>query len=251
MIGECHTAYGVLEKAPARRCNLPTQKAPEGLDWEAWQGPALPRRGYNDRLSPRGIPTFYPKWRFYHEYAGGNLADFGAHHFDIIQWAFDKDYTSPTKILPPPSRRDAFGAKAIYEDGKTIVHGNFVEGSEMKGNSGAIFVGTKGRIEVGRRRLWSDVPGLLESKPPRDGFKIPKYKSHIDMFIDCCFKRKQPLAHVEAGARTATICHLMLLAYYHGREFDFDPKTWTFKNEADNALLELEKHPDYQLPPIA
>jgi len=251
MIGECTTAYGVVEKAPARSCTLPVQEMEPGLDWEDWQGPAMPRRGYNDQLAPRGVPSFYPKWRFYHEYAGGNLADFGAHHFDIIQWAFDKDHTSPTKIIPPASRRNAFGAKAVYEDGKTIVHGNFVEGSKMKGNSGAVFVGTKGRIEVGRGHIWSDVPGLLESRPPKNGFNIPRHRSHLDMFIDCCFSGKESLAHVEAGARTATICHLMLIAYYTGKELNFDPKAWDFGNDTEaNKWLELEKHPDYQLPAI-
>jgi predicted dehydrogenase len=79
---------------PNKPCDLPTQDVPEGTDWEMWQGPA-PVRGYNEILCPKGIHKHFPAWRAYREYAGGQVADMGAHHFDIAQWAMDMDGSGP------------------------------------------------------------------------------------------------------------------------------------------------------------
>ena len=68
-------------------CDLPEETLEPGLDWDMWLGPA-PMRPYNSILSPRGMPKDYPQWRQYREYGGGKVCDWGAHHFDIVQWAF-------------------------------------------------------------------------------------------------------------------------------------------------------------------
>ena len=85
---------------PAVACDLPDQEAPAGTDWERWLGPA-PKRGYNDVLCPKGVHHHFPAWRNYREFGGGGLADMGAHHFDIAQWALDMDDSGPVKIEPP------------------------------------------------------------------------------------------------------------------------------------------------------
>jgi len=71
--------------SPAKPCDLPTEEVPAGTDWEMWVGPA-PMRGYNQILCPQGVHNHFPAWRMYQEFAGGGLADMGAHHFDIAQW---------------------------------------------------------------------------------------------------------------------------------------------------------------------
>ena len=99
-------AIGELKKirvcvgAPPKTCDLPTEPIPEGIDWDAWLGPA-PKRGFNKILCPDGVHNHFPAWRNYREYCNGPLADIGAHHFDIGQWAMDADDTGPVKILPP------------------------------------------------------------------------------------------------------------------------------------------------------
>lgn len=84
----------------AKPCDLPEEPLPPGIDWEAWLGQA-PWRGFNHELCPIGMHGHYPAWRNYAEYANGGLADFGAHHFDIAQWALGMDLSGPVKVTPP------------------------------------------------------------------------------------------------------------------------------------------------------
>ena len=87
---------GVSE--PNIPCDLPEQPIPAGTDWNLWLGPA-PLRGYNEILCPKGIHSGFPAWRRYREYAGGGVADMGAHHFDIAQWALGMDKSGPVMIV--------------------------------------------------------------------------------------------------------------------------------------------------------
>ena len=73
---------------PPKPCDLPTEPTPEGIDWDAWLGPA-PMRGFNKILCPDDVHNHFPAWRRYREYCNGGLADIGAHHFDIGQWAME------------------------------------------------------------------------------------------------------------------------------------------------------------------
>ncbi len=85
---------------PAKACDLQTEEVPAGTNWDLWLGPA-PMRGFNQILCPKGVHDHFPAWRSYSEYAGGGLADMGAHHFDIAQWAINMDTSGPTKLIPP------------------------------------------------------------------------------------------------------------------------------------------------------
>ena len=62
-----------------------------------WNGPA-PARGYHEALCPQGVHNHFPAFRRYREYAGGSLADMGAHHFDIAQWGLGRDGSGPVEV---------------------------------------------------------------------------------------------------------------------------------------------------------
>ena len=79
---------------PPKPCDLPGEAVEPGLDWDRWLGPA-PMRDYSSVLSPRGVHNHYPSWRAFCEYGGGGMTDWGAHHFDIAQWALDMDKSGP------------------------------------------------------------------------------------------------------------------------------------------------------------
>ena len=92
-----------MEASPA----IPEIEVPKGLDWDFWLGPApkvpyraLPelREGYGG-----GVPLYsnaHYSFRNWHEYSGGKLTDWGAHHVDIACWALGADDTGPSKINP-------------------------------------------------------------------------------------------------------------------------------------------------------
>lgn len=240
-IGKCEVAE-CGSGIPAYPCDLPTEEKPDGLDWDLWLGPA-PKRGYNSLLSPRGVHKNYPKFRWYEEYAGGPLADFGAHMFDIAQWAFGKDRESPVAIIPGQGDEATHGAKMVYADGKTIVH---------VAKSGVKFIGEKGTIHVNRGSLKSEPASILEEPLTESDKRLHRPQNHLNNFIDCIGTDKQPICDVEIGARTAALCHLANISYDVKEELKFDGKAWKFKgSEAANAKLDYaERRKGFELPKI-
>ncbi|MBX2850538.1 MAG: Gfo/Idh/MocA family oxidoreductase [Phycisphaeraceae bacterium] len=228
---------------PARPCDLPTEDIPEGLDWNLWQGPA-PERGYHPDLSPRGVHKHYPAFRRYEEYAGGMLADFGAHMFDIAQWGMGKDRESPVRVIPPKDPKAVRGVEMIYADGKKIVH--------APGPYQTKFIGELGSITVGRKGVTSEPASILQEPLTDSDIRLPRFKNHGVNFRDCIGKKQQPVCDVEVGSRTAALCHLANIAYDVQEELAFDPENWAFKgSEAANAKLDYgERRKGFELPEI-
>lgn len=235
-IGEVKTVrIGV--GGPAKPCKLPTQDIPKGTDWDAWQGPA-PERGYHEDLCPKGVHSHFPAWRNYQEYANGGMADMGAHHFDIAQWALKMDHTGPVEIIPPGDEKKESGMKFIYANGVVMIHNEF----ENNIRADCVFEGTEGMVLVGR--------GQLEYRP-RDGrrFPFPKIeqrvmasKDHKQNWLDGIRNGQECICPAEIGHRTATICHLGNIGYRLRRKLKWDPKQETFVEDAA-ADKELSRTP--------
>jgi len=210
---------------PAVPCDLPAEADEPGLDWNFWLG-AAPERPYNSILSPRGVHKHFPDWRRFREYGGGGVTDWGAHHFDIAQWGLGFDDSGPVEILPPKEPNAQHGVKLIYANGVEVNH--------VDGN-GITFYGDKGKLMVNRGKfeLWlgtekkaEDVSacGALE-KEFLGGNAVRLYNSsnHLSDFLNSMRTRKPPICDVEIGARTAAVCNLVNLAYYHGKPLKWDP----------------------------
>ena len=212
---------------PAVTCDLPTEECPSGTDWNFWNGPS-PERGYNQILCPKGIHNHFPAFRNYREYAGGALADMGAHHFDIAQWALGMDHSGPVKIEPPEGKAGT-GLKFTYANGVVMTHG---------GRSGCTFVGTKGTLYVDRGKIESDPANILEAKIGPDDFHVEPSDNHYRNWIDAIRSRKKPICDVEIGHRSATVCELGQIGYDLRRPLDWDPVKERFVNDDDaNKLL--------------
>ena len=212
---------------PAVTCDLPTEECPSGTDWNFWNGPS-PERGYNQILCPKGIHNHFPAFRNYREYAGGALADMGAHHFDIAQWALGMDHSGPVKIEPPEGKAGT-GLKFTYANGVVMTHG---------GRSGCTFVGTKGTLYVDRGKIESDPANILEAKIGPDDFHVEPSDNHYRNWIDAVRSRKKPICDVEIGHRSATVCELGQIGYDLRRPLDWDPVKERFVNDDDaNKLL--------------
>ena len=85
---------------PPAAYNLPEQPVPDGLDWSKWLGPNE-FKPFNAELAPPITKDVYPNWRNYKEFGGGMVTDWGAHMFDIAQWALDMDESGPVEIFAP------------------------------------------------------------------------------------------------------------------------------------------------------
>jgi predicted dehydrogenase len=211
---------------PARTCDLAAEPTPEGTDWEMWNGPS-PARAYSHVLCPTNIHTHFPAWRNYREYAGGGLADMGAHHFDIAQWALNMDTSAPTEIHPP--ERGDTGLRFVYANGIEMFHG---------GPSDCSFEGTEGTIHVSRSGIRSTPETILQQPLTERDFHLPPAaSSHRQNWLDCIRSRQRPIADVEIGARSAQICHLANIGYQLRRSLRWDPMREEFIDNAEANRL--------------
>jgi predicted dehydrogenase len=215
--------------APPVPCDLPEEEVPAGTDWDLWLGQA-PWRGYNEILCPKGVHKHFPAFRNYREYAGGGLADMGAHHFDIAQWALDIDGSGPVKI-EPPAEGDS-GLKFTYATGVEMFHG---------GPSGCTFEGELGTIYVDRDKLES-TPEEIAKTPLEEGApRVEHSTDHGRNWLDAIKSRQKPICDVEIGHRSAAVCHLANLGYQLRRSLTWDPAAERFANDDEaNSLLNRE-----------
>jgi predicted dehydrogenase len=223
---------------PSRPCDLGEEEMEPGLNWDLWLGTAQ-KRPYNSVLSPRGVHTFFPNWRNYREFSGGGMTDWGAHHFDIAQWAMGMDESGPVEIIPPENPRAQKGVRYLYASGVEMVHGT--NGSF----GGVLFTGSEGKIQVNRGKFQA-MPAELGDAPLDDkAIRLYNSYNHLKDFLDCTHSRKHPICDVETGHRSATVCHLGNLVYWNRRKLKWDPAKETFisDDEANTWLDRVKREP--------
>ena len=226
---------------PSRWCDLGEEALEPGLDWNLWLGQA-PTRPYHSVLSPRGKHNHFPNWRAYREYSGGGLTDMGAHHFDIAQWALDMDQSGPVEIIPPEGPKAVTGVKYVYANGVEMFHG---------GPSGCTFEGSSGKLYIDRGKLTSEPESIVKEPLGEKEVHLPKSEGHHRDWVDCIRSRKRPVADVEIGARSVTVCHLGNLAYWYRRKLHWDPQNWRFIGDDDaNQWLDRARRDPWQLPEV-
>lgn len=208
--------------------------APECLDWDMWCGPTE----VVDYMPERSHGSF----RWWLDYSGGMLTDWGAHHVDIAQWGLGTDRTGPISIEAvgrgPVIGQDCystfpeFDVDCIYENGVNLHITN-------KGENGVRFQGEEGWIFVSRGKIESSDPKLIDDKFPENATRLYKSDDHMGNFIDCMRSRKQPICDAEIGHRSVSICHMSNISLrLGGRKLNWDPKKEEFINDKEaNAML--------------
>jgi predicted dehydrogenase len=222
----------VMVAGPPVPCDLPAEADEPGLNWDLWLGPA-PKRPYNSVLSPRGVHKGFPNWRKYREYGGGGVCDWGAHHLDIAHWALGYDDSGPQEIIPPEKAGASSGARLLYAGGVEITH---------KNGNGVVFYGDKGKIHVNRGKfeMWigteqkakdpGDCQPMLTEFLPANAVRLYNSYDHLGDWLKSMKSRKPPICDVEIGARTATACNLLNIAYFYGQRLKWDPVAEKFKD---------------------
>lgn len=235
-IGKVHTIrIGV--GLPPVLCDLPAESLPPGIDWDMWLGPA-PYRPFNSVLCPTGIHDHFPDWRAYAEYSGGYLADWGAHHFDIAQWALDMDHSGPVEVLPPVSGLTG-GLAFRYENGVLMYHGNHRNAID--------FYGTDGHISVARDFLEATPASILEEPLGAGEVRVqdPGTDDHRRNWLDAIVHGAPLMADAEVGHRTNTINQLAVIGYRLRRPLRWDPVAERFidDDEANELRDKVRRHP--------
>jgi len=212
-IGKVHTIYASLGEFPPPQ-TLPEQAIPEGFDYDRWLGPT-PWYPYN---SQRVLGNYGGGWRCFWDYGSRKNGDWGAHHFDIIQWALGMDDSGPVEFIPKGYENTPYQTH-IYANGAKV----FRNHPDMKGHM-IRFIGEGGEVMVSRGDMLDTVPVDLKTRP-LETKETALYVSnnHEDNWVQCIKTRKQNLCTAEIGHRTATICHLSGIAERLKRPIKWDP----------------------------
>jgi len=211
---------------------LPEEPIPEGFDYDLWLGPALWKPYHQDRVSPGG-------WRGLRDYSGGQMTDWGAHHFDIAQWGLGMDGSGPVEIMPPDGR-EYQSLTYRYANGVLMYHGGNVNGVK--------FTGTEGWVEVNRGYLKTSPEGLAKETVPSYQVKLDHSNNHHHNWLDCIQTRQRPVADVAIGCSSVTVCHLGNIAYWLKRPLKWDPIKEEMVGDAEaNRWLDRPKRAPWHL----
>lgn len=234
----------------------PNQDVPPGLNWDMWLGQA-PKVAY---MKERCNNTF----RWWWDYAGGPVTDWGAHHNDIARWAIGHDgpisVEAKTTVGPIEGGYTTckeFEATLMWPNNiKQIVKtttadspfGGIIDKAGQR--NGLRFTGTDGWIWVNRGDLSASQDELYQTPLPDNAVKLEVSGNHMGNFIDCVKSRKDPIARVEEGHRSAIIGHLIIIALHTGRKLQWDAAREEFTGdggkEANTHLArEMRKPYDY------
>ncbi len=233
------------------------EAVPEDLDWDLWCGPTEPVPFHPQLFVPRGNPG----WLSFRPYSGGEMTGWGTHGFDQIQCALGMDDTGPVEILvdgsklEPPTydkpESNARGNKICSMPNLAFKYANGLTVKLMDGNrGGGIFFGEKGKVEIFRNKMTSNPKELAEDwlKENAD-VKLP---SHVTDWINCIYDGKKPIGDLETGIRTATICHILNIARYLGRNLKWDPVKEEFVGDAEaNTWLKREHRKGFEQPTVS
>lgn len=209
--------------------DLTAEELPVGLDFEKWLGPNS-AVSFNSELAPPIIKDVFPNWRKYKEFGGGGMTDWGAHMFDIVQWALDMDESGPVRVDAPKTNGNEF-LTYTYANGITMTH------QPWEWNNAIEFVGTEGTLRVQRKKLETSNASLMNRVIGPNEKHVYESKNHYQDFLSAMRNRTRPVCDVEIGHRTASIGNIGNIAYELNKALTWDPKSEIFNDSAANALL--------------
>jgi predicted dehydrogenase len=265
--------------APSASGPLKKTAPPPNLNWEMWQG-QTPVVDYIERRC-------HYEFRWWYEYSGGKLTDWGAHHVDIAQWAIGMDHSGPVTVEPLHVKHPnplkhgyptvdneyntalEFKVRCVFPNNVEllIVHDSpearalvaeskrrLKSKSKADGN-GVLFEGSEGTFHVGRsvESLCGKPVDELKSKPISEDLITRLYKGktpghHMGNFAECVKTREDPISDVYTHHRAVTTCHLANISLRLGRSLTWDPQTEQIVGDKEAASwLSREQRKGYEI----
>jgi len=227
---------------------------PSHLNWDLWQGqtPDVPY------IEERTHYTF----RWWHEYSGGQMTDWGAHHIDIAQWAID---SYPVEIEGKgkfPNVENGYNVPIDFEVSYKYAN-NVIMVVKDSGDNGILFTGDAGRIFVNRGKITGAPVEALAKEPfnredwkvydfdnldrPARSGKLDAIVNHMGNFFDCVQAKRQPISDIESQHRSVSTCHLANISIRLGRKLRWNPEAEFFVDDKEaDAVLKREQRKGYE-----
>lgn len=208
--------------------NLAAERIPPWLDYEMWLGPIRWRPFNKD---------FVGAWMAYRDCSGGEMTNWGAHHFDIAQWGLGMDGDGPVEIIPPDGK-DYKVLTYRYANGEVMTRDPEKLAAAAGTDNGLMFEGTKGRVAVWRYAVKTWPEKLVRRRLQVNDIHLYESKNHQDNFLECVRTRRRPITDMEIGRRSITVCHLGNIAYELGRPLRWNPQAERFVGDEEaNRML--------------
>jgi predicted dehydrogenase len=250
------TQVTVFVPAGLREGPFKPAPVPPGFHWDLWLGQAPKVEYMNERC--------HSTFRWWWDYSGGPVTDWGAHHNDIARWAIGLD--GPTEVqaralvepipggytTPPEFEATLTWANGVKQVVRTTVDDSpFGVALKKDGQrNGVRLEGTDGWIWVNRTNIEASNPEMLDTPLTNPTVQLEVSDDHMANFFNAVRTRKDPIAPVEAGHLSATVGHLIVIAMRTGRTLRWDAAKEKFVGDGakeGNAQLarKMRKPYDY------
>ena len=260
----------IIEKAPV----------PASLDWNLWLGQAPE----TDFLAGGGINQFDPckmapmysrhhlTFRWWFEYSGGKITDWGAHHTDCALWILNRQKPEliPVKynlkeatFLMPYKNGFATTDNQYNTPVKFRIESKFSDGTDFivtsndKNGNGILLEGTKGRIHVSRGRIAGKLieDGAHKSFTNEDFSELyngKPFEGHKQNFIRCIREGGTPVSDIDSNVLSMHVCHLCNIACRLQRDLEWDAANEKFVNDAEaETFFSRKQRKGFELPTLS
>ena len=239
--------------------NPPDEKPPAAVDYDMWLGPAEKR--------PFNPARFHFTFRWFWDYSGGLMTDWGAHMVDVVMWAMKEDpvgamatggkYAYPDDIMETPDTQQSIvefpSFSMTWEHMLGCGQGPWQRehGCEFHGEDGILVV-DRGGWEVHPETSSDGKPRFYKMTPvPRQGASSDYHFAHVKDFVDCVKSRKQPVANVALHHKSVNACHLANIAARLRTQIKWDAATETATGHPDvGKYVGREYRAPWKLPKI-
>jgi myo-inositol 2-dehydrogenase/D-chiro-inositol 1-dehydrogenase len=252
-IGKLQKVTCVTDKNPTGG-PFEVRPVPGHLNWDLWQGqtPDVPY------IPERCLYTF----RWWYEYSGAKMTDWGAHHLDVAQWAIGENPVYIDGKASFPSIKNGYNVATDFQAKITYPSGIELHVLD-EGRRGILFEGDKGRFLVNRSVLdGAPVKALADDPLPRASYqlyphddlslperagKLDSIVNHMENFFDCIRTRNNPISDIESQHRSVTTCHLANVSQRLGRPLKWDAEKEDFAGDEEaNSWLSREQRKGYE-----
>ena len=221
-----------IRGGPFKKVSVPAE-----FNYDFWLGQAPAAEYFTERC--------HTTFRWWFDYSGGPVTDWGAHHNDIARWAIGLDgpVAVEARVVTPPlpngyTTPSEFEATLTWANGvQQVVKTTTADSpfgaviNENGQRNGVKFIGTDGWIWVNRDEITASDKQLLLTPLPDNAVKLAVSNDHMGNFFDCVRSRHDPIASVEGGHRSACIGHLIIIALRTGRKLAWNPEKEIFTGD--------------------